>query len=99
MYEEWGEGQPLPTQKNVSTLLGMGFYDAVVQGKIRRDSITEIGEVLKGEKSGRDNDQQIILYAVGGMPIEDVAWGYDCYMNAVKNNIGTSLKLWDKPML
>lgn len=99
MYEEWGEGQALPTQKNVSTLLGMGFYDAVIQGKIRRDSITEIGEVLNGEKSGRDNNQQIILYAVGGMPIEDVAWGYDCYMNAVKHNIGISLKLWDKPML
>ena len=34
MYDEWGEGQPLPTQKNVSTLLGMGFYDAVREKKI-----------------------------------------------------------------
>lgn len=99
MYDGWGSGQPLPTQKNVSTLLGMGFYDAVTEGKISRDSITDMGEILTREKSGRDSEEQIILYAVGGMPIEDVAWGYDCYMNAINNNIGTELKVWDKPEL
>ena len=40
-----------------------------------RESITEMGEILAGKKTGRDNDDQILLYAVGGMPIEDVAWG------------------------
>ena len=34
MYHDWGDGQKHPTQKNVSTLLGMGFYDAVCEGKI-----------------------------------------------------------------
>lgn len=99
MYDGWGSGQPLPTQKNVSTLLGMGFYDAVTEGKIPREAITDMGEILTGEKSGRDSEEQIILYAVGGMPIEDVAWGYNCYMNAINNNIGTELKVWDKPEL
>lgn len=99
MYDGWGSGQPLPTQKNVSTLLGMGFYDAVTEGKIPREVITDMGEILTGEKSGRDSEEQIVLYAVGGMPIEDVAWGYDCYMNAINNNIGTELKVWDKPEL
>ncbi|RHA81980.1 ornithine cyclodeaminase [Eubacterium ventriosum] len=99
MYDGWGSGQPLPTQKNVSTLLGMGFYDAVTEGKIPREAITDMGEILTGEKSGRDSEEQIILYAVGGMPIEDVAWGYDCYMNAINNNIGTELKVWDKTEL
>ncbi|MBO0241680.1 ornithine cyclodeaminase, partial [Escherichia coli] len=28
MYAGWGEGRKFPTQKTVSTLLGMGFYDA-----------------------------------------------------------------------
>lgn len=99
MYEGWGSGQPLPTQKNVSTLLGMGFYDAVTEGKISRESITDIGEILTGEKTGRDSDDQIILYAVGGMPIEDVAWGYDVYKNAVEMGIGTKLNVWEKPSL
>ena len=99
MYDEWGEGQPLPTQKNVSTLLGMGFYDAVREKKISRDSITEIGEILIGEKKGRDREDQIILYAVGGMPIEDVAWGHDVYQNALKKEIGMKLNVWEIPAL
>ncbi len=99
MYDGWGSGQPLPTQKNVSTLLGMGFYDAVTEGKITRDMITDIGEVICKDKTGRDNEEQTILYAVGGMPIEDVAWGYDIYMNAKEKRIGQVLKLWDKPEL
>lgn len=99
MYEGWGSGNPLPTQKNVSTLLGMGFYDAVAEGKISRDRITDIGEILCNEKSGRDSEDQIILYAVGGMPIEDVAWAKDIYDNAIKNNIGLSLNLWDQSEL
>lgn len=99
MYDEWGAGQPLPTQRNVSTLLGMGFYDAVTEGKITRNQITDIGEIICGEKTARDDENQIILYAVGGMPIEDVAWGNDVYQVALEKGIGTSLKLWDKPQL
>ena len=64
-----------------------------------RESITEMGEILAGKKTGRDNDDQILLYAVGGMPIEDVAWGYDVYMNAIEKGIGTKLNLWEKPAL
>lgn len=99
MYDGWGSGQPLPTQKSVSTLLGMGFFDAVSEGKISRSKITDIGEIICGQKIGRDNDNQIILYAVGGMPIEDVAWAYDCYQNALSKGIGVSLNLWEKVQL
>ena len=99
MYAGWGDGNPLPTQKTVSTLLGMGFYDAVTEGKINRDSITELGAVIAGDKVGRDNEKQIVVYAVGGMSLEDVAWGYECYQNALKNGIGVKLNLWDEPEL
>lgn len=99
MYEDWGEGQPLPTQKNVSTLLGMGFYDAVREGKISREMITNIGEVISGDRKGRESDEQIVLYAVGGMPIEDIAWACDCYERARGKNVGTLLKLWDRPKI
>lgn len=99
MYEGWGSGNPLPTQKNVSTLLGMGFYDAVQEGKLSRNAITDIGAILEGEKPGRENENQILIYSVGGMPVEDVAWGYDCYKYALDNHIGTDLCLWDEPEL
>lgn len=99
MYEGWGNGFPLPTQKNVSTLLGMGFYDAVSEKKISRSEIFEMGGIITREQTGRDNEDQIIIYAVGGMPIEDVAWGYECYRQAMSQGIGTKLNLWNSPEL
>ena len=99
MYEGWGSGQLFPTQKNVSTLLGMGFYDAVCEGKITRADIADMGGILLNDQKGRENEEQIIVYAVGGMPIEDVAWGYDCYLKAKELKIGTSLNLWDQAEL
>lgn len=99
MYDGWGSGQPMPTQKNVSTLLGMGFFDAVQEGKIDRSRITDLGAVACGEKPGRDRDDQIILYAVGGMPIEDVAWAYDCYQKALRDSVGLKLNVWNDTKL
>ena len=99
MYAGWGEGRELPTQKTVSTLLGMGFYDAVTEGKIKRESITEIGDIINGKENARDSKDKIMVYAVGGMSLEDVAWGYECYKNALSNNIGVKLNLWDTPEL
>ncbi len=99
MYEGWGAGRPFPTQKNVSTLLGMGFYDAVCEKKIDRAQIADMGGILLGVQSGRENEEQIIVYAVGGMPVEDVAWAYDVYQNAIEKGIGTQLNLWNEPEL
>ena len=39
----------------------------------------------------------MILVSIEGIPIEDVAWGTECYENALKKGIGTKLKLWDQP--
>ena len=43
--------------------------------------------------------QSSIIYSVGGMPVEDVAWGKKCYEKALKMGIGTKLNLWEKPYL
>lgn len=99
MYQGWGEGRELPTQKTVSTLLGMGFYDAVTEGKIERESIVELGNIINGSVPVRQNKNEIIIYAVGGMSLEDVAWGYEVYHNALDNNIGIKLNLWEIPEL
>jgi len=99
MYEGWGEGKELPTQKNVSTLLGMAFYDLVAGGKLPRAGITEIGDIINKKATGRTSEDQIIVYAVGGLPVEDVAWGAKVLENAKAKGIGTTLNLWDKPEL
>ena len=99
MYEGWGAGQPRPTQKTVSTLLGMGFCDAVREGKIERSAIADMGGILTGDQVGRTSEDDIVVYAVGGMPVEDVAWAFDCYHQALKTGIGTQLNLWHEPEL
>ena len=99
MYEGWGGDSPLPTQKTVSTLLGMGFYDAVRENKLERSAIADMGGILTGDQVGRSSDDEIVIYAVGGMPVEDVAWAYDCYQNAKEKRIGTVLPVWDEPEL
>lgn len=99
MYESWGIGNEYPTQKTVSTLLGMGFYDAVSSGKIKREEVEDLGDIIANGKQVRTSEEQIIMYSVGGIPVEDVAWGFECYHNALKKSVGTKLKLWDTPEL
>ncbi len=99
MYEGWGVGQQYPTQKTVSTLIGMCFYDLVSTGKIPREGITDIGDIINGYKTGRTSEDQIIVYAVGGMPTEDIGWGCKCLRKAKELGIGTKLNLWEKPEL
>lgn len=99
MYEGWGAGHEYPTQETVSTLIGMRFYDLVTAGKIARADVTDIGDIINGEKTGRDSENQVIVYAVGGMPTEDVGWGCACYRRALAEGIGTRLDLWNEPAL
>ncbi|MFT8888688.1 MAG: tyramine oxidase subunit B [Ethanoligenens sp.] len=99
MYAGWGGEHEYPTQKTVSTLIGMRFYDLVTTGKLRREDITDIGDIINGDKTGRDSEDQVIVYAVGGMPTEDVAWGYKCYQRARELGIGVPLNLWNHPEL
>jgi N-[(2S)-2-amino-2-carboxyethyl]-L-glutamate dehydrogenase len=99
MYAGWGSGKKYPTQKSVSTLLGMLFYDLVTTGKIRSEDITDIGDIINGYKPGRTSEEQIIVYAVGGMPTEDVGWGCECLRKAKELGIGQKLNLWSTPEL
>ena len=39
------------------------------------------------------------MLSVGGMPVEDVAWGTYVYRNAIERGIGVKLNLWDEPVL
>jgi ornithine cyclodeaminase len=77
----------------------MCFYDLVSTGKIPREGITDIGDIINGYKTGRTSEDQIIVYAVGGMPTEDIGWGCKCLRKAKELGIGTKLNLWEKPEL
>lgn len=96
LYEAWAEEYPYPTFGPI-TIIGSKFTDMVHDGKISASKIDDLGDIIKGTKAGRESEDQIIMYSVGGMPVEDVAWGKVVYENALKLGIGTKLPLWDAP--
>ena len=73
--------------------------DLLHDGKITRDEIIDITDVITGKVIGRDNDKQRIIYSVGGMPVEDIAWGETVYKRALELGIGVKLPLWNTPEL
>lgn len=78
--------------------MGEDFVFMVQDGLIERDSIANLGEIIRGKKPGRESEDEVILVSIEGMPIEDVAWAYECYSYALIHGIGTRLKVWDKPV-
>ena len=98
LYDTWAEEYPYPTYP-LLYFPGCLWTDLVHEGKLKRSDIHPIGGILNGKFPGRESDDQIIIYGIGGMPVEDVAWGKDIYDYAKANGIGTELTLWDKPAL
>ena len=98
LYEAWADEYPYPTFDKMF-LLGDKFTDLAHDGKLDWDKVVNIGAIANGKVPGRTSDDQIILYSIGGMPVEDVAWGKTCYETALAKGIGTKLNLWEKPYI
>jgi ornithine cyclodeaminase len=73
--------------------------DLIAEGKMKPEQIDDLGDILTGKIPSRRNEDEIIIYSVGGMPVEDVAWGTMVYRQALAKNIGTRLNLWDTPYM
>ena len=96
LYEAWEEEYPYPTYPQVQ-IIGTKFTDLKHDGKIKAEDIIDITNIIEKRRPGRESDDEIIVYSVGGMPVEDIAWGGTVYRNEVKMGIGIKLPLWDKP--
>lgn len=97
LYEAWEE-YPYPTFPKMG-IIGRAFTGLVHEGKIDRSSIVGITDVITGKLPGRASDDQTIVYSVGGMPVEDIAWGGDVYHRAKEPGIGKELELWGAPAM
>lgn len=98
LYEAWFEELPKPAHVHVP-IIGVKFMDMIAEGVMRADQLEDICKIVAGEAPGRLNDDEIIIMSVGGMPVEDVAWGTVVYRNAVARGIGVPLNLWEEPVL
>lgn len=96
LYEAWEEEYPYPSYEQMQ-IIGTKFTDLRHEGKIKAEDIIDIADIIEGRHAGRESDDDIIIFSVGGMPVEDIAWGGTVYRNAVKLGIGTKLPLWETP--
>ena len=65
------------------------------EGLIKDEDIhAQLGQILTGAKSGRENDDEIIYFNAVGTGILDLAVATRCYHEAVKTGRGISLPYW-----
>lgn len=96
LYEAWAEEYPYPTFGPI-TIIGSKFTDLIHEKKITSLQVIDLGDIINGKKPGRQSEEEIILYSIGGMPVEDIAWGKVIYENALRKGIGQKLCLWKRP--
>ena len=98
LYEAW-EAEMSPDAYNIVPIPAVKTEDLIAQGRMSSDSIDDLGDILLGKVPVHRKEDEIIIYSVGGMPTEDVAWGTMVYRNALKKGIGTRLNLWKEPKM
>ena len=61
------------------------------QGILSKEDFTgDLGDVIKGELVGRENDEEIIVYETVGVATQDLVTAKEIYDRAVKAGIGTN---------
>ena len=80
-------------------IMGIHFVHLVESGQIPREQVVNLCDIVNGLSQGRTSHDEIVMCSIGGMPLEDLSWGYECYQKALKNGIGTFLNLWDEPFM
>ena len=98
LYEGYADDFGAPAHDAIG-ILGVFWNDLIAEGRLKRSDIDDLGSIIAGHTPARTSDDEIILLAIGGMPVEDVAWATVVYRNALERGIGTSLNLWETPAL
>ena len=96
LYEAWEE-EMKPNAYNIIPIPAVKVEDLIAEGKMTSNQIDDLGDVLLGNIPVHRKEDEIVIYSVGGMPTEDVAWGTIVYRNALEKGIGTKLNLWNQP--
>lgn len=98
LYEAWEE-EMKPNAYNTVPIPAVHVEDLIAEGKMVPEQIDDLGDVLLGNVPVHRKEDEIVIYSVGGMPTEDVAWGTMVYRNALEKGIGTKLNLWESPSM
>ncbi|SFD87776.1 ornithine cyclodeaminase [Lentibacillus persicus] len=102
MHEKWledGLSHPDGLSSITSWTMSGELLEKIHNGDYDSSQVDDLGDIIAGKKAGRTSDDDVIICMTGGLPTEDVAWGYQVYQNALENNIGAKLPLWDQSYL
>jgi N-[(2S)-2-amino-2-carboxyethyl]-L-glutamate dehydrogenase len=100
MHQAWlteGEEHPRGVESILEWAPSAAVIKLILSGRLRHEQIRSLGDIACARVPGRRSDEERILFLTGGMPVEDVAWGYAVYQEALAQGIGQRLKLWDAP--
>ncbi|MBP3475703.1 MAG: ornithine cyclodeaminase [Lachnospiraceae bacterium] len=98
LYEAWEE-EMKPDAYNIVPIPAVRVMDLIAEGKMKAEQIDDLGDVIMGKIPVHRDPDEVVIYSVGGMPIEDIAWGTIVYRNALEKGIGVKLNLWETPEL
>ncbi len=96
LYEAWEE-EMKPDSYHTIPIPAVRVMDLITEGKMTTDQVDDLGDILLKKIPIHRKKDEIIVYSIGGMPVEDVAWGTMVYRNALEKGIGTKLNLWETP--
>jgi N-[(2S)-2-amino-2-carboxyethyl]-L-glutamate dehydrogenase len=86
------------TAKYYDGVIGGPLYTLIDAGKLPKltDS-ADLGNIILGNKPGRESGRERIVFVACGMAVFDVAWGYELYRAALEHGYGQKLELWGEP--
>lgn len=76
---------------------GFPFADLTAEGKLRRDQIAVMGNILLGKEKLRTSPSDTIYYETLGICATDIAINYVVYHRAKEMGLGTDVYLWHEP--
>ena len=69
------------------------FVIPIAEGMIRREQVSELAEVITGERPARERDDEITIYKSIGVPIQDLVTAQHIAQRAAQLGLGTEIDI------
>lgn len=100
MHRAWKEEEERIPEEDAAKRLGFpgaAVFRLCEQGKKDPAALASLGEIACQKRPGQTKKTECCILIVGGLPVEDAAWGHALYQNARRLGIGQELVLWEEP--
>ncbi|WP_080791905.1 tyramine oxidase subunit B [Corynebacterium pacaense] len=98
LYECWLE-EFSPGAYETVGIIGTKFLELERAGLLGDGAVIDLADVILDKSQGRRSEEDTVIFSVGGMPVEDVAWATALYRRALAQGVGQTFNVWDAPEL